>query len=102
MNNIKNNDLYKWAEDEENEDANTNDISGANQEGDDLENLLRTNKSILNENKILTNSNNLKYQLIKVYFMLCLVWGLQYLLRLKKNYIKNIQNTEKQILFKLK
>jgi WD40 repeat protein len=62
MNNIKNNDLYKWAEDEENEDANTNDISGANQEGDDLENLLRTNKSILNENKILTNSNNLKYQ----------------------------------------
>ena len=62
MNNIKNNDLYKWAEDEENEDANTNDMSGANQEGDDLENLLRTNKSILNENKILTNSNNLKYQ----------------------------------------
>ena len=62
MNNIKNNDLYKWAEDEENEDANTNDISGANQEGDDLENLLRTNKYILNENKILTNSNNLKYQ----------------------------------------
>ena len=62
LNNIKNNDLYKWAEDEENEDANTNDISGANQEGDDLENLLRTNKSILNENKILTNSNNLKYQ----------------------------------------
>ena len=62
MNNIKNNDLYKWAEDEENEDANTNDISGANQEGDDLENLLRTNKSIMNENKILTNSNNLKYQ----------------------------------------
>ena len=64
MNKIKNNDLYKWAEDEENEDltTNENDLSKANKEGDDLENLLRTNKSIINENKILANSNILKYQ----------------------------------------
>ena len=62
MNNIKNNDLYKWAEDEENEEVTTNELSKANQEGDDLENLLRTNKSIINENKILTDSNILKYQ----------------------------------------
>ena len=64
MNNIKNNDLYKWAQDDENEDdtTNENDLSKGNKEGDDLENLLRTNKSILNENKILTNSNILKYQ----------------------------------------
>ena len=62
MNNIKNNDLYKWAEDEENEDVTTNELSKENQEGDDLENLLRTNKSIINENKILTDSNILKYQ----------------------------------------
>ena len=62
MNNIKNNDLYKWAEDEENEEVTTNELSKANQEGDDLEKLLRTNKSIINENKILTDSNILKYQ----------------------------------------
>ena len=64
MNKIKNNDLYKWAEDEENEDTTTNenDLLKANKEGDDLENLLRTNKSIVNENKILENSNILKYQ----------------------------------------
>ena len=64
MNKIKNNDLYKWAEDEENEDTTTNenDLLKVNKEGDDLENLLRTNKSIVNENKILENSNILKYQ----------------------------------------
>ena len=64
MNKIKNNDLYKWAEDEENEDitTNENDLLKVNKEGDDLENLLRTNKSIVNENKILENSNILKYQ----------------------------------------
>jgi WD40 repeat protein len=33
-----------------------------NQEGDELENLLKTNKSIINESKILTNSNILKIQ----------------------------------------
>ena len=58
MNNIKNNDLYKWAEEEENEDINENE----NKEGDDLENLLKTNKSIINEEKLLINSNILKYQ----------------------------------------
>ena len=64
MNNIKNNDLYKWAEDEENEDTTTNenDLLKENQEGDDLEKLLRTNKSLINENKILTSTNILKYQ----------------------------------------
>ena len=64
MININNTDLYKWAEDEENEDTTTNenDLLKANKEGDDLENLLRTNKSIVNENKILENSNILKYQ----------------------------------------
>ena len=64
MNKIKNNDLYKWAEDEENEDTTTNenDLLKVNKEGDDLENLLRTNKSIINEDKILVNSNILKYQ----------------------------------------
>ena len=62
MNNIKNNDLYKWAEDdEENNNTTTNDNELLN-EGDDLEKLLRTNKSIVNENKILTTSNILKYQ----------------------------------------
>ena len=64
MNNIKNNDLYKWAEDDENEDntTNENDLLKENQEGDDLEKLLRTNKSLINENKILTSTNILKYQ----------------------------------------
>ena len=63
MINIKNTDLYKWAEDEENEDATTNENeSGKINEGDDLENLLKTNKSIINENKILADSNILKYQ----------------------------------------
>ena len=64
MNNIKNNDLYKWAEDDENEDntTNENDLLKENQEGDDLEKLLRTNKSVINENKILTSTNILKYQ----------------------------------------
>ena len=62
MNNIKNNYLYKWAEDEENEEVTTNELSKSNQEGDDLEQLLRTNKSIINENKILIDSNILKYQ----------------------------------------
>jgi WD40 repeat protein len=63
MANINNNDLYKWAEDEENEDDTTNEDSGKlnkEGEGEDLENLLKTNKSIINENKILTNSNILK------------------------------------------
>ena len=61
MNNIKNNDLYKWAEDDEENNNTTNDNDLLN-EGDDLEKLLRTNKSIVNENKILTTSNILKYQ----------------------------------------
>ena len=61
MNNIKNNDLYKWAEDEEDNNS-TNNENDLSKEGDDLEKLLRTNKSILNENKILTISNILKYQ----------------------------------------
>ncbi len=61
MNNIKNNDLYKWAEDEEDNNSTNND-NDLSKEGDDLEKLLRTNKSILNENKILTTSNILKYQ----------------------------------------
>ena len=59
MTNIKMNDLYKWAEDEDNEDDTTNEMEKGNQ-GDELENLLKTNKSIINENKILTNSNILK------------------------------------------
>ena len=59
MINIKMNDLYKWAEDEDNEDTTTNEMEKGNQ-GDELENLLKTNKSIINENKILTNSNILK------------------------------------------
>ena len=64
MININNTDLYKWAEDEENEDVTTNEneLGGINQEGDDLENLLKTNKSIINEKKILADSNILKYQ----------------------------------------
>ena len=61
MNNIKNNDLYKWAEDEEDNNSTNND-NDLSKEGDDLEKLLKTNKSILNENKILTTSNILKYQ----------------------------------------
>ena len=61
MNNIKNNDLYKWAEDEEDNNS-TNNENDLSKEGDDLEKLLRTNKSFLNENKILTTSNILKYQ----------------------------------------
>ena len=61
MNNIKNNDLYKWAEDDEENNNTTNDNDLLN-EGDDLEKLLRTNKSIVNENKILTTSNILKFQ----------------------------------------
>ena len=61
MNNIKNNDLYKWAEDEEDNNS-TNNENDLSKEGDDLEKLLRTNKSIVNENKILTTSNILKYQ----------------------------------------
>ena len=61
MNNIKNNDLYKWAEDDEENNNTINDNDLLN-EGDDLEKLLRTNKSIVNENKILTTSNILKYQ----------------------------------------
>ena len=62
MKDIKNNDLYKWAEEEENDDntTNENDLGKLIQEGDELENLLKTNKSIINENKILTNSNILK------------------------------------------
>ena len=44
MNNIKNNDLYKWAEDDEENNNTTNDNDLLN-EGDDLEKLLRTNKS---------------------------------------------------------
>jgi len=61
---IKNNDLYKWAEEEENADdtTNENEMGKLNQEGDELENLLKTNKSIINESKILTNSNILKIQ----------------------------------------
>ena len=61
MSNIKNNDLYKWAEDEENEEDTTNENENIKpKEGDELENLLKTNKSIVDENKILTNSNILK------------------------------------------
>ena len=62
MTNIKNNDLYKWAESEDNEEdtTNENEIGKNNQEGDELENLLKTNKSLINERKILTNSNILK------------------------------------------
>ena len=61
---IKKNDLYKWAEEEENPDdtTNENELGKLNQEGDELENLLKTNKSIINESKILTNSNILKIQ----------------------------------------
>ncbi len=59
MTNIKMNDLYKWAEDEDNGDGTTNEMEKGNQ-GNELENLLKTNKSIINENKILTNSNILK------------------------------------------
>ena len=61
---IKNNDLYKWAEEEENENdtTNENELGKLNQEGDELENLLKTNKSIINESKILTSSNILKIQ----------------------------------------
>ena len=64
MININNTDLYKWAEDEENEDVTTNEneLGGISQEGDDLENLLRKNKSIINEKKFLVDSNILKYQ----------------------------------------
>ena len=60
--NIKNNDLYKWAEGEDNEDDTTNENENGklNQEGNELENLLKTNKSIINENKVFTNSNILK------------------------------------------
>ncbi len=59
---IKNNDLYKWAEGEDNEDDTTNENENGklNQEGNELENLLKTNKSIINENKVFTNSNILK------------------------------------------
>ena len=64
MSNIKNNDLYKWAEDEDNGEDTTNEIDSAKLnkegEGDQLENLLMTNKSIVNENKILTSTNILK------------------------------------------
>lgn len=63
MSNINNNDLYKWAEDDEgNEEDTTNENENfkLNQEGNELENILKTNKSIINENKILTNSNILK------------------------------------------
>ena len=61
--NINNNDLYKWAEDEEENEEDTiieNEGGKLNQEGDELENILNTNKSIINENKILTNSKILK------------------------------------------
>ena len=38
------------------------------------------------------------YQQIQVYFMQFHVMVIQHLLKLKKNYIKNIQNIEKQII----
>ena len=61
MTNIQNNALYKWAEDEDDEDDTTNEngIAKINQ-GDEIENLLKTNQSIINENNIFTNSNILK------------------------------------------
>ena len=59
MKNIKNNDLYKWAEDEEDDKSTGNDQENLDL-GGDLDNLLKTNKSIINEKKILSNTNILK------------------------------------------
>ena len=54
MSNIKNNDLYKWAEDEDNGEDTTNEIDSSKLnkegEGDQLENLLMTNKSMSSGN----------------------------------------------------
>ena len=54
MHNEKEKNLFKWAEGIENDNSNSNNING------ELDLILKTNKSIMNDSKILSSSNILK------------------------------------------